>query len=170
MATIISTDDDDDEEEEDNMPSSPIETELDISLASITDDNLENYESPSASVTNASVVIPGLGFDPRDRVPSTSGPTVVLKKGRLSKSERKQKAKTYKKISTDKSKEAFRNQIANVVVTHLNPYRKPDCKTGKIVSTEDFKHLARKVLFNFTISSILFLLLILFADDACHIA
>lgn len=41
--------------------------------------------------------------------------------------------------------EVFRSQIANIIVQHLNPYRKPKCKHGRITSTEDFKHLARKV-------------------------
>lgn len=36
-------------------------------------------------------------------------------------------------------------QIAKHIVTCLGPYRKPDCKLGRIVSTDDFKHLARKV-------------------------
>jgi len=45
----------------------------------------------------------------------------------------------------EQAKEYFRNQIASVVVAHLNPFRKPDCTQGRIVCTEDFKHLARKV-------------------------
>lgn len=44
-----------------------------------------------------------------------------------------------------KIKEAFRSSMAGVMVNILNPYRKPDCKEGRIVNTEDFKHLARKV-------------------------
>lgn len=41
--------------------------------------------------------------------------------------------------------ENFRSEIANTIVQHLNPYRKPGCKSGHISNTEDFKHLARKV-------------------------
>jgi histone-lysine N-methyltransferase SETD2 len=37
--------------------------------------------------------------------------------------------------------------MAGVMVQCLNPYRKPDCKSARICSTEDFKHLARKVMF-----------------------
>lgn len=44
-----------------------------------------------------------------------------------------------------KIKETFRNSIATVIVQHLNAYRKPDSKVGRITNTEDFKHLARKV-------------------------
>ncbi|CAG7725604.1 unnamed protein product [Allacma fusca] len=67
------------------------------------------------------------------------------------------KSKSSCKKSTDKvelarrlkekksSEEYFRNQIANVIVQNLNPYRKPDCKNGRITSTEHFKHLARKL-------------------------
>lgn len=144
--------DDDDDDSDAHGSSSPIETELDISLASISDDH---YGSPPP--VSEIVIIPGLGFDPRDCVlnppsastSSSSAPTVVLKKekDRGAKHERKHKSTAYKKISVDKSKEkeAFRNQIANVVVTHLNPYKKQDCKTGRITKTEDFKHLARKV-------------------------
>ena len=35
--------------------------------------------------------------------------------------------------------------MSSYIVVCLNPYRKPDCKLGRIVSTDDFKHLARKV-------------------------
>ena len=42
-------------------------------------------------------------------------------------------------------KDQFRLNMAGVIVTHLNPYRKPDCRMGRITNTEDFKHLARKV-------------------------
>lgn len=48
-----------------------------------------------------------------------------------------------------KIKEAFRSAMATVMVGILNPYRKPDCKEGRITATEDFKHLARKVFENF---------------------
>lgn len=44
-----------------------------------------------------------------------------------------------------KIKEQFRRQMSQFVVVYLNPYRKPDCKIGRIGSTEDFKHLARKL-------------------------
>ena len=35
--------------------------------------------------------------------------------------------------------------MSKFVVVYLNPYRRPDCKLGRIQSTEDFKHLARRV-------------------------
>ena len=44
-----------------------------------------------------------------------------------------------------KIKDTFRINMANVMVHFLNPYRKNDCKQGRITNTEDFKHLARKV-------------------------
>uniref|UniRef100_A0AAV2MCY9 [histone H3]-lysine(36) N-trimethyltransferase n=1 Tax=Knipowitschia caucasica TaxID=637954 RepID=A0AAV2MCY9_KNICA len=44
-----------------------------------------------------------------------------------------------------KSKESFRKEMSQFIVHCLNPYRKPDCKLGRIVNTEDFKHLARKL-------------------------
>lgn len=44
-----------------------------------------------------------------------------------------------------KIKEAFRSNMAGVMVGILNAYRKPECKEGRITNTEDFKHLARKV-------------------------
>ncbi|XP_051166844.1 histone-lysine N-methyltransferase SETD2 isoform X2 [Leptopilina boulardi] len=44
-----------------------------------------------------------------------------------------------------KIKDAFRINMANVMVHFLNPYRKNDCKQGRITNTEDFKHLARKL-------------------------
>lgn len=42
-------------------------------------------------------------------------------------------------------KDTFRLNMAGVIVHYLNPFRKPDCKSGRITNTEDFKHLARKV-------------------------
>ena len=36
-------------------------------------------------------------------------------------------------------------QMSQFIVQCLNPYRKPDCKVGRITTTDDFKHLARKV-------------------------
>nr|XP_018916933.1 PREDICTED: histone-lysine N-methyltransferase SETD2-like [Bemisia tabaci]XP_018916934.1 PREDICTED: histone-lysine N-methyltransferase SETD2-like [Bemisia tabaci]XP_018916935.1 PREDICTED: histone-lysine N-methyltransferase SETD2-like [Bemisia tabaci]XP_018916936.1 PREDICTED: histone-lysine N-methyltransferase SETD2-like [Bemisia tabaci]XP_018916937.1 PREDICTED: histone-lysine N-methyltransferase SETD2-like [Bemisia tabaci]XP_018916938.1 PREDICTED: histone-lysine N-methyltransferase SETD2-lik len=44
-----------------------------------------------------------------------------------------------------KIKDQFRLNMAGVIVHYLNPYRKPDCKIGRISSNEDFKHLARKL-------------------------
>lgn len=44
-----------------------------------------------------------------------------------------------------KSKETFRKDMSQFIVQCLNPYRKPDCKLGRIINTEDFKHLARKL-------------------------
>ncbi|RMB93854.1 hypothetical protein DUI87_29732 [Hirundo rustica rustica] len=35
--------------------------------------------------------------------------------------------------------------MSQFIVQCLNPYRKPDCKVGRITTTEDFKHLARKL-------------------------
>ncbi|XP_012233977.2 histone-lysine N-methyltransferase Set2 isoform X2 [Linepithema humile] len=47
--------------------------------------------------------------------------------------------------SERKIKDTFRINMANVMVHFLNPYRKNDCKQGRITNTEDFKHLARKL-------------------------
>ncbi|XP_073533198.1 histone-lysine N-methyltransferase SETD2 [Phyllobates terribilis] len=44
-----------------------------------------------------------------------------------------------------RSKEVFRKEMSQFIVQCLNPYRKPDCKIGRINNTEDFKHLARKL-------------------------
>ncbi|XP_028986390.1 histone-lysine N-methyltransferase SETD2 isoform X2 [Betta splendens] len=44
-----------------------------------------------------------------------------------------------------RSKETFRKEMSQFIVQCLNPYRKPDCKSGRISNTEDFKHLARKL-------------------------
>lgn len=35
--------------------------------------------------------------------------------------------------------------MSGVIVQHLGPYRKDDCKLGRITKNDDFKHLARKV-------------------------
>lgn len=52
-------------------------------------------------------------------------------------------------MSERKIKDTFRINMANVMVHFLNPYRKNDCKQGRITNTEDFKHLARKVHISF---------------------
>ena len=35
--------------------------------------------------------------------------------------------------------------MSKVIIHCLGPFRKPDCKLGKITNPDDFKHLARKV-------------------------
>lgn len=42
-------------------------------------------------------------------------------------------------------KEKFCAEMSGVIVQHLGPYRKDDCKIGRITNNDDFKHLARKV-------------------------
>lgn len=42
-------------------------------------------------------------------------------------------------------KDQFRIKMSQHIVVCLNPYRRPDCKMGRINSTDDFKHLARKL-------------------------
>lgn len=44
-----------------------------------------------------------------------------------------------------KIKDTFRSKMATFIVSVLNPYRRGDCREGKITCTEDFKYLARKV-------------------------
>lgn len=44
-----------------------------------------------------------------------------------------------------KIKDSFRSRMATFIVSVLNPYRRGDCKEGKITCTEDFKYLARKL-------------------------
>ncbi|KAL6448906.1 hypothetical protein ACFW04_000569 [Cataglyphis niger] len=56
-----------------------------------------------------------------------------------------QSTEMYPMKSERKIKEAFRTSMANVMVHFLNPYRKTECKQGRITNTEDFKHLARKL-------------------------
>ncbi|EDV26870.1 uncharacterized protein TRIADDRAFT_54228 [Trichoplax adhaerens] len=55
------------------------------------------------------------------------------------------KVNTKDRIIDKKVKEEFRQKITPTIIEHLNPYRKPDCKTGHITSKEDFKALARKL-------------------------
>jgi len=122
----------------------------------------DRHESPSTTtlmsiVTSPPVAIPG---------PSSSRSRSNEKSGRSSGTERKKahrsksaekKSLAATKVDGEKEKlhiqkklkqtsmDCFRSQIANVIVQHLNPYRKPECVTGRIQTTEDFKHLARKV-------------------------
>lgn len=48
---------------------------------------------------------------------------------------------------TKKGLDKFKEEITELVKKALNPYRKPDCKVGRIDTNEDFKFLARKVCF-----------------------
>ncbi|CAH1391554.1 unnamed protein product [Nezara viridula] len=73
-------------------------------------------------------------------------------KERLAKEKKKLRSGGAAKCEADTSvgprrrkKDLFRVQMANVVVSLLNPYRKSDCKIARITNTEDFKHLARKL-------------------------
>jgi len=47
--------------------------------------------------------------------------------------------------STRKIQDHFRTKMSQYVIHCLNPYRKSDCKQGRILNTDDFKYLARKV-------------------------
>ncbi|XP_068207077.1 histone-lysine N-methyltransferase SETD2 isoform X2 [Palaemon carinicauda] len=47
--------------------------------------------------------------------------------------------------SARKCKENFRAKMATYIVSVLNPYRRDDCKIGRITCNEDFKYLARKL-------------------------
>ena len=44
---------------------------------------------------------------------------------------------------------SFLAQVSVAIVEILGRYRKDNCKVGRITNTDDFKHLARKVLFCF---------------------
>lgn len=48
-------------------------------------------------------------------------------------------------VSEERVKKKFTSAMATVMVGFLNPYKRADCQQGRINSTEDFKHLARKV-------------------------
>lgn len=52
-------------------------------------------------------------------------------------------------VATGKIHDAFRTKMSQHIVHCLNPYRKSDCKKGRILSNEDFKYLARKVSLTF---------------------
>ncbi|XP_035204427.1 histone-lysine N-methyltransferase SETD2-like isoform X2 [Stegodyphus dumicola] len=44
-----------------------------------------------------------------------------------------------------KIKELFRTKMSKFVVECLNPYRRQECRVGRITNNDDFKHLARKL-------------------------
>jgi len=46
---------------------------------------------------------------------------------------------------TRRIKDQFRSKMSSCIVGYLNPFRKKDCKLGKITNNEDFKFLARKL-------------------------
>lgn len=43
-------------------------------------------------------------------------------------------------------KEKFKSDISGDIVRHLKPYFSKSCTVGQIQSSDDFKHLARKVI------------------------
>lgn len=46
-----------------------------------------------------------------------------------------------------KIKEKFKSDISGDIVRHLKPYFSKTCTVGQIQSSDDFRHLARKVIF-----------------------
>lgn len=157
-------------QEETVESSSPIETELDLTLSqqSFEEENDGFFSRVSAGPSRIIgstpsmeiVMIPGLGFDNRDldakKKSADRAARHAAKKKALA-MQKKSKEKTHteattvghtssaeKRVTTKEAntiKDVFRNSIATVVVSHLNPYR----KTEHIKNTDDFKHLARKV-------------------------
>ena len=79
--------------------------------------------------------------------PSTGGVTTHPHSSSSSKSKSKSVSlSSFVGEEAKKIKEVFRCQMATEMVQFLNPYRRNDCKLGRITNNEDFKHLARKVL------------------------
>ena len=79
-------------------------------------------------------------------------PTVDPEPSPTEKPTRKRSKRKTETVEADSStednrqlKEAFRRKMSEYVVSCLNPFRKPECKLGRINTTEDFKHLARKL-------------------------
>ncbi|XP_063586076.1 histone-lysine N-methyltransferase SETD2-like isoform X2 [Penaeus indicus] len=66
-------------------------------------------------------------------------------KGREKSKERAASAIADNSEAARKIKDSFRSRMATFIVSVLNPYRRGDCKEGKITCTEDFKYLARKL-------------------------
>ncbi|XP_062518864.1 histone-lysine N-methyltransferase SETD2-like isoform X2 [Corticium candelabrum] len=58
---------------------------------------------------------------------------------------KKKESSLSEKDATSKAKEAFRNKVSQVVVQCLNQHYRPDCSRGRIETSEDFKHLAKKL-------------------------
>lgn len=65
-------------------------------------------------------------------------------------------------VRSKKDRDKFKEEITELVKKTLNPYLKSDCKVGRIVSSDDFKFLARKV-------SLLLLNFFLFLIDSFHL-
>ncbi|KAJ0182082.1 hypothetical protein K1T71_002804 [Dendrolimus kikuchii] len=99
------------------------EPELEVKIA-------ELIESDSGSESDQEVVERAATPPPVALSPSPPPPTAPPS----------DPAETARKI-----KEHFRNNMARVMVHHLNPYRHPDATKGRITCTADFKHLARKL-------------------------
>lgn len=50
-----------------------------------------------------------------------------------------------KPMSEKRIKEKFKSNLSEHIKNFLNPYRRPDCKSGRILCPDDFKYLCRKV-------------------------
>lgn len=159
-------------EEEVTESSSPIETELDLTLSQQNFDEEHGGEGFFSRVSSGPsriigstpsmdvVMIPGLGFDNRDLDAKKKSADRAARHAAKKKEAMQKKAKakaaaessaaagpsrstpdSKKRNEESGIKDKFRNNVATVVVAHLNPFR----KTSQISNNDDFKHLARKV-------------------------
>lgn len=99
------------------------------------------WDPPTVDETDQDMELGTPTYD-EPKVNSTVGSTKSRRSGS------KKKAVTVAADTSEvakKIKELFRSKVSSHIVHCLNPFRKPDCKLGRIQSTEDFKHLARKL-------------------------
>uniref|UniRef100_A0A1A9X5E3 [histone H3]-lysine(36) N-trimethyltransferase n=1 Tax=Glossina brevipalpis TaxID=37001 RepID=A0A1A9X5E3_9MUSC len=84
-----------------------------------------------------------------EEVPTSSASTITAPEKAESKKRKMEKKDKRKNKEGDakyrKLKEKFRCEIAGIIVHHLKPYRNISCNKGRIKSSDDFNHLARKL-------------------------
>lgn len=133
--------------DEESRPIEAIDDTIEASVESIIADRITaNMESEAPinsthSPTNLLQSLLALEADPRKRrhlLNAVMPSTTTAAADTSSSSNRR-------KLSTRQIQEQFRNKMSEYVVHCLNPYRRPDCKKGRILNNNDFKFLARKV-------------------------
>jgi len=116
----------------------PVEVKFEVAVAEpVSEEAPSHYEIETPLSTDVSIGVP---------VASTSGDTMDLDPvvGHTPRGTTMAAADTSSEVAK-RLKENFKAQISNNVIKYLGPYRKTDCKVGKITNNEDFKHLARKL-------------------------
>ena len=108
----------------------------------------DSTSTPPPSLANASSMVTTASQSPPGIFAISNGIEKDSKKSQQAEPDQSMPKKSKQMVfdgRTKKGLEKFKEEITELVKKALNPYRKPDCKVGRIDTNEDFKFLARKV-------------------------